>query len=152
MEKPLASSLPIVKAVSPWRLRPLQSAPSFAEVHLAKRDNLVTPVPLESEEHLAVMAHPVSLDPQDLQELSVRTPIPLSNNTMLKHMEIRLVVTISLTDPTTSRPKWELLELVDPPDPKDPLDLKVQEVSTVNLESLDPQDKLVFVDPPDQLE
>lgn len=144
--------MPIVKTVSPWRLRPLQSAPFYAEVHLVKGGELVTPVPLESEEHLAVMVHPVYLDPQDLQELSVRTPILPSNNTMLKHMEIRLAVTISLTDQTTFRPKWELLEPVDLPEPKDPLDLKVQEVSTANLESLDPQDKVVFVDPPDQME
>lgn len=97
------------------------------------------------------MVLPVSLAHQDPQELSVRTPIPHSNNTMLKHMVIRQAVTISLTDPTTSRPQWELLEPVDPLAAKDLPDLKVCEDLTVSPENLDPLDKLVSVDPPDQM-
>lgn len=71
------------------------------------------------------MVHPVSLDLQVPQERSVRTPIQHFNNTMLKHMETRQAATISHMDPTTSRLKWELSELVDPPEAKDLPDHKV---------------------------
>lgn len=87
--------------------------------------NLDIQVPKEKVELLVVMVHPVSQDHQDPQELSVRMPTQPFNNTMLKHMATKLVVTVSHTDPITSRPKWELLELVDPPVFKDLPDLKV---------------------------
>lgn len=87
--------------------------------------NLDTQALKEKVELLVVMVHPVSQDHQDPQELSVRMPIQPFNNTMLKHMVTKLVVTITHMDLITSRPKWELLELADPLVLKDLPDLKV---------------------------